>query len=533
MAAFSLGPELGVIVRTPEKPPVLKKEFAVSDLLRKRLPAGVAPADGWMTAVVLGISVDIVPFVYRTEDEAADAMAKIVAAFESIGLPVDAVAGKVAEEFDGPVLVLKEPSVEERFLGEDESNMRAVYRGTVRADLEVLGRFSRATGLRIRYCLAQNVTQPPLPDEEHALNVFIGCRAPGNFRFYNQRLKDVFGLKVWDEGGVRFVHGPTPWRGRLLSTEGVPVFQILGSNVYNLVHMVTEETNSFDRGPLWERMLGMLARDLFGLTDHDAPAPVEPDPETEAQAMAVKRCEDLRKDLEKLDFELQDLLKRYAEKLRDRDDKAIGLKALKRELADLGERNAEDFRRLRAMPDIVSFRVSADDGLLAETVPIALEREGRRYDLGPFRIHLSPGGKVAVWSEAPRHPQGHHHPHVDKTHLQCFGNVGLAIVKQATAYRFADAVELIVKWLRSYWPQSTLIPLEEFPSEPIASTQAPKGASRETRKKARAELLPAAEAAGSESPASGDADRRRRGGKPRRRRARPDGRPESDRLGRR
>src|SRR5690242_1936833 len=99
MAVVSLGPELGIIVRTPEKVPVLKKEFAVCDILRKRLPAGAAPPEqGWMKAAVLGIEVDIVPFVYRTEDEAAGAMVKLIAEFKAIGLSVDVVAGKVAEE---------------------------------------------------------------------------------------------------------------------------------------------------------------------------------------------------------------------------------------------------------------------------------------------------------------------------------------------------------------------------------------------------------------------------------------------------
>ncbi len=532
MTVFALGPEIGVIVPTQEKPPVLKREFAVCDILRKRLPASIAPPEqGWMTATVLGISVDIVPFVYRTEAEAADAIASFVAAFEKLGLPVDAVAGKVAGEFDGPVLVLKEPSVEERFFGEDDSNTRAVHRAAIQADLEVLGRFSRVTGLRIRYCLGQYITLPPLPDEEGALNIFLGARPPGNYRYFSQRLKEVFGLKVWEEGGVRFVHGATPWRGRVLSAEGVPVFQIVGNNAYDLVHMVSEG-NAFDRGPLWEKMLSLLARDLAPIAKEDA-REAEIDPVAEAQAMAKKRCEGIRTDVEKLDFELRDIQRKFAEKLRERDQQVIALKALERELADIGERNAEDFRRLRAMPDIVAFRIDADDGLMAETVPIALERDGRRHDLGPFRIHLAPDGKVAVWSEAPRHPLGHHHPHIDKTHLECFGNVTLPIVKQATAYRFADAIELILRWLRSYRPETTLIPLEEFPSVPIETTRTAKGTNRETRKKDRPELLPAAQAAGSEGPAAGDADRRRRSGKPRRRRARPDGRAEADRLGRR
>lgn len=534
MAFVSLGPELGVIVRTQEKAPEIKKEFAVCDLLLRRLPEGTRPAMlGWMPVTALGIKADVVPCVFPDEETAAAAWKDLVSSFEKIGLPVCAVNGE-GGEFTGPVLVLKEPSVEERFIGEDEENLRANHRGTIRADTEVIGRFSRVTGLRMRYCLGQYIVQPPLPPEEGTLNMFISARPPGNFRHFSQKAKEIFGCKLWSDGETRMVHGPTAWRGRLISAEGVPLFQIVGGSVYNLVLVLSDNSNTFDRSKLWEAMLSLLARDLApAASSAEAPeAPIEEEPEDCVRAMAKKRSEDLRAKLGKLDFELGDLQRKFAEKLRERDDQAISLKALERGISEAVERSAGDFTRIRAMKDLVVLHTDREEGLMVETVPIALERDGRRYDLGPFRIHISPEGHVAVWSEAPKHPEGHHHPHIDKTSLECFGNITLAVAKYATSYRFADALEIIVRWLRSYRPETTLMPLEEFPSEPIVETpKTPKGAPREKRN--HAELLPAAQAARSESPSAGDADRRRSGGKPRRLRARQDGGAEARRLGRR
>lgn len=505
--------------KPPEKAPELKKGFAVGGLLLRRLYGPKLPSfDGWMQVTALGIKTDVLTFIFPDEASAEEGWKGLKADFQKRGLEVSAVNGE-GDGFAGAVMALSEPSVEERFFGEDDSNLRCSQRATINTDIEALKRFSRLTGLRVRYCLGQHITQPPLPNEGDALNIMMMLRPPGNFRPSSQRLKEVFGQKLWADGETRWAAGPTAWRGRLVAAEGIPLFQVLGENAYQMALFLSDNGNLFARGAVWTEMLALLARDLLSNAETaEAPEAQIEDLQSRVREMITKRTGEVRGGLETIDFELSELQRKLTEKLRERDIQVTHLKALEREAADRTERSVEDFARLRAMKDdIVAIHANAEDGLMVETVPIELDREGRRYGLGPFRIQISPEGLVAVWSETPKHPDGHHHPHIDKTHLECFGNATLAIAKLATAYRFADAIEMILRWLRSYRPETTLIPLEEFPSEPIAT----RGATSE--KRVHAELLASAQSARPASPATGDPDRGRRGRKSRRVRARQDG----------
>lgn len=524
MAAFSLGDGLAIIVETlPKKAYELRKIFVASPLLLRRLPEEARPTPtSRETADVLAEGFDLAVDVFEFPDEAAAAAAwdALVAAFAAHGIDV-ASANADSESFNAPALVLKDAAVEERVLDEDDvkDNYLAAFRPMISADCRMLANLSRATGQRVRYCMGRYITQPPLPFEEGVVNVMIGLRPPGNYREFSVKVRELFGRKVWSDGEERMVHGPVQWRGRTISAEGVPVFQVIGNCYYQTILIHTEHGNGYERTALWNRMLALLARDLIDGPPADAAAHGPIDVEAAVVGMAGKREDDLRDKLRKLEFELGDLQKQYAEKLRKRDEKVALLKDLRRETSDLAERCGRDVKAIEAMEDVTAVRIDADDGLLVETVPIALTHEGRRYDLGPFRIHIGSGGDIAVWSESPRHPKGHHHPHVDRVSLQCLGNVTLAVTKLTSGYRFADAVTMIVRWLRSYRPETTLIPLEEFPSEPV---QEAKGAAR--AEKDRAQLLPAASPAGPESRPPGHADRRRVDRKPRGRRARQDGR---------
>jgi hypothetical protein len=97
---------------------------------------------------------------------------------------------------------------------------------------------------------------------------------------------------------------------------------------------------------------------------------------------------------------------------------------------------------------------------------VTFEEDGARYPLGPFTIRLDPlVGKVTAWSDAPRHPDGHHHPHIASHGLACFGSVSIPLLKCMAAFRFREAAELAIGWLHSYNKANTLYRLEEFPKE--------------------------------------------------------------------
>ncbi len=523
---LSIGKELGVLVPyTPEKAPEIKTEFAVCELLLRRLPVPQRPLSSDQAKIIaLGIALDAHVYRFSDADQASEAWKRLATALGERQLRVIAVTGA---QIDGssttPIMVLEEPAAEQRFIGEDTDGLVAAHRAMIRTDMEVMERFSRLTGLCVHYCLAKHVVQPPMPHEHGVLNIHVGARPPGHYQIFSQAVKNLFGCDVWGDGEERKVHGPTSWRGRLVSAEGVPIFQVLGNNAYQFVLVLAECSSGLRRVKLWEEMLSLLARDLAEAHDDALPEPTAEELQRCVREMAESRSVEIRQGLEKIDYELDDLQRKLAEKLRQRLTQVTSLKALEHEAVALAERTADDFVRLRSMPDVAAIHANPEDGLMVETVPIALERDGRRYDLGPFRIHVAPDGQVAIWSESPKHPDGHHHPHIDKTSLECFGNITLAVAKLATAYRLAETVEIVIRWLRSYRPELTLIPLEGFPSQPIG----------EPREEKRTEPLAAAQAAGSESRSSGDAPRRRSGRKPRRAGARQDGRAADRRLGRR
>jgi len=521
MAAASLGQGLSVLIETlTRSPPELKRVFVVSELLLDRLPEGQRPmATSRETADVLGIGVAVKTFRFRGRQAAQAAWESLTASFEAAGMPV--VAGDASNEtLSAPAVVLRDPLVEERFEDSDtpdQTNYLAAFRTAIDLDMKVVGRFSRATGRRVRYCMGRYMTQPPHHAEDGVVNVLIGQRPPGHYRNFAVKVRNLFGLRVWSDGEERMVHGPVQRRGRTIAAEGIPVFQVIGNNYYQTIMLHSEFSNGFERATLWSKMLSLLASDLESPPE-TAAAGTE-DVEAAANGMAQKRADDIGDQLRKLEFELGDLQQQFAEKLRKRDEKVALLKTVRQAAADIGERCRADMERLRSMEGITDVRIDAEDGFLAVTEPIALERDGRRYDLGPFRIHIADDGDISVWTEDPKHPKGHHHPHVDRVSLECFGDITLAVTKLAAGYRFADAVTLILRWLRSYRPELTLIPLEEFPSVPIDLAE---GAAH--GKKPAPEPLAAAQAARSESRPSGHADRRRSDRKPRGRRPRQDGR---------
>ena len=469
---ISLGSELDKLFKTaPETALEIKTEFAIPRLLLQRLPEEQRPTSGaCVKTVALGFKIEALAYSFPDAQAAAKAWSSLVSACADGEMAVTAVHGASDDGgYAGPVMALASASVEEDFGDAVADGHLARFYDVILADLKTVGRFSRLTGLRVRYCLDEELVQAPRRYQEGVLNLLVGARAPGAFRIFSQPIKTLFGCKMWADGETRSVHGPTAWRGRLVAAEGVPIFQIIGNNVYSLALLLAESGNRLERERLWQHVLSLLAADLAGTHDERLSEPTSDELRRCIRDMTQRRSQEVRKGLRKLDAELEELQRKLTEKLRERAIQVANLKAQEADVAGLAERAGADFERLRAMKaDIVSIHAHPEDGLMVQTVPIIFERHGRRYDLGPFRIHVSADGQVAVWSEAPRHPKGHHHPHIDKTSLECFGNITLAVAKLATSYRLAETIELILRWLRSYRPELTLIPLEEFPSEPLA-----------------------------------------------------------------
>lgn len=521
-----LEPETDSRACITEEAPGIDTTFAVPEALLGRHPRGaeLLAKGSVCRTTVLGLETGVCVFAFNNSALAAKRWARLTVEFSTTHRAVVATTG--SGDYMGPVMVTREPAIEKIFIGDDREHLQSLYQGLARVDMEVAGRFSRITGFRVRYCFGSNFILPPYPYEQDVLNLFISSRPPGNFAHFNQPIGKLFGYNVWPDGEVRMVNGPVSWRGRVLASEGVPVFQVLGNNVYHLAMVLSAEGNNLDRTKIMEKLLSQLLLARAEVSEDVHEATVE-SYERDVRSMAEQRSSSLRLGFDRIDTELRELERRLAMKLREHRNQVACLQALEREMPELVDRITSDFGKIRAMPDVASLRTHAENGVLVETVPIVFERDGRRYDLGPFFIHVALEGQVAVWSEAPKHPNGHHHPHIDKTSLECFGNITLAVHKYIAAYRLAETIELVLRWIRTYNPDLTLIPLEEFPSEPVAT----KGTARETKR--HTELLGAAQPARSANAAAGDPDRRRLDRQPRRLRSGQDGSAKVDRVGRR
>ena len=132
-------------------------------------------------------------------------------------------------------------------------------------------------------------------------------------------------------------------------------------------------------------------------------------------------------------------------------------------------RIARDYRSMRTRPDVVGIEV-VDEGIHLRTAPIVIASGGKDYDVGRFTVRLAVNGAVSVWSDAPTHPKGVPHPHVDEDGVVCLGSATEPVAKLAAEYRFGDAFDLLLKWLAvGYAPELARHKIEEWP---LAATEA-------------------------------------------------------------
>ncbi len=138
------------------------------------------------------------------------------------------------------------------------------------------------------------------------------------------------------------------------------------------------------------------------------------------------------------------------------------------------DRVPQEFRRIQAMELVARFW-TAEKGVHVATRDIVIERDGKRFLIGPLMIRMSNVAKVHVWSEDPKGPEGAPHPHVDHLEDPCFGNAGAKISKLLGDHRYADALEVILAWLtRGYSPELTLRKIEAWPEIDAEGNLVPK-----------------------------------------------------------
>jgi hypothetical protein len=439
--------------------------FGISPTLYERLGSPTWPDAGMSddTVEVLGQELPVRLFSFAGPAAAQAALDRLLGSAET---PLAVESGKGAAGFT-PVLALREAEFEQRVSSsiDEPIFVRKVDRLN---DREALCACSRLMGLRLVYLFGGTV-EPPQRDEPGTVFIFANSRPPGSMGEFDMPIAELFGLNIWSNRGVRYLPQPTRGRGRVIEGAGAKLFQVLGRNYYPLCLPWIEQDviNLLVRDQLLRKLLDWLMLDLA----RPSGAAGEP---TDAAGLAELLRGELFADLSVLTDEararrekIRELEGQLAEQLRGLEDTNRRRRAIEGDLA-LREQSSgleREAAAILAMPGVLDATV-VDRGLHVRTEPVVIAWAGRRYDLGGFIVRLDmQRSTLDVWSEAPRHPDGHHHPHVDAMHLQCFGSVSVSILKCLAKFRYAEALEIVLRWLNTYNPDNTLYLIEGWPAE--------------------------------------------------------------------
>jgi hypothetical protein len=411
-------------------------------------------------------------FAYRRRMDAERMKARIITAMNERGVSYE-VKPEIIEGRSLDVCFMRDPEVRE--VVEKDFERQHVTDGqevVAKLDMKMFELLSAVTGCRIDFNHFGGAVRAPQRGDERTITYFAHARPPGvREPGHSLLVKDIDGLPVWTGGGARCVLAVTKGRGRIVSIGGAQVLQVLGRNYYQLQLTYSEHHDSANRAVLIMKIANALLQDL---EENPSPAPFTRSGERSvtalhefAEGLVGRQLESVRKEAKEVDFDIIMLQEKLAEKLLEQRNLAVTMNALRESSLqeELRKRLPGELSALRKLDGITRVEV-VEEGIHLTTEPIVLEHEGERYPMGVFTIRLDPQNcKVEAWTDAPLHPDGHHHPHVGKIELSCYGNVGLALIKAMAAYRYLDAGTITMRWLRSYNEATTLYRIEEWLSE--------------------------------------------------------------------
>ena len=102
--------------------------------------------------------------------------------------------------------------------------------------------------------------------------------------------------------------------------------------------------------------------------------------------------------------------------------------------------------------------------LMAVTAPVEITWDDVRYQMGCYCIHLPLGtGRLAIHPETGcTEVEGFFHPHVNSDGNPCLGNIGGSLAQLLGEGEHAQALALLLEFLRSYNPDNPYIKLERW-----------------------------------------------------------------------
>ena len=444
--------------------------FAVPALLMRslglKIPSGANMTR--MSAETDGFNIAVDLFSFRSARARNKAASAFVATAKQTGKTLE----KVACLADNTATDLYVTVTSAELSSPDEQNDRNFYlsfKEFIDPDFEHLKAVSRFFGLPIVLCHGHDIIQPPFPQTKDGRIYFFYCsRPPGAKPEIDMPVEELFGLKLWKHGEKRFIHPQTPGRGRVIEQNGVCVFQVLGRNYYQICLVPFDEHHPVNRDTIFVKLLEVLYHDLLehNGTDLEVAEATSEELVTFGEKQADKLLRDERDDLKKTEYAISKKEQELFELLAKRDQSMRVIRAISADpfTSELHDRLPKECSEIKNVPHVSSVHI-VDEAIQIKTTPIVITHENVNYDLGPFIIRLDNKGKPPVWSDNPKHPKGHHHPHLGRIQLACFGNITLAVAKHIAAFRYADATRLVIRWLHSYNPDNTLTLIEEWAPE--------------------------------------------------------------------
>ena len=106
-----------------------------------------------------------------------------------------------------------------------------------------------------------------------------------------------------------------------------------------------------------------------------------------------------------------------------------------------------------------------ENGLLrAVTAPVEITWDGVSYSMGTYCIHLPLGnGRLTIHPESGcEDVDGFSHPHINSDGIPCLGNIGGTLAQLLGEGENAQAITLLLEFLRSYNPDNPYIRLERW-----------------------------------------------------------------------
>ncbi len=326
-----------------------------------------------------------------------------------------------------------------------------------------LALFARLSGWKVVWhgCVAESLL--PYRTEPRVLHLVFGSVPPGDAGESVRQC--AFGLYI--EQQRRWLTHRLPARGRghvVLDEDHEPAIQIVDQMAYILFPVVSFY-HGIESEEIFRRMLAALNKTLREIDRGTlkpmgrASRPQDIRARMEQQvSLAPRYWKGRITEQEKKIEHLREQLALAYGALREVTLLAEGISGSERMQAAMA-RIPEDCKRIRQHPSVTAVYV-CDDGLHVETDLIVIKHNGLNYPIGRFVIRFGVGGDLSLWAIEARSCLGASHPHCALGN-PCFGTAGDAIARASGELRYADCVDMVLRWLSSYSPETATFPIEE------------------------------------------------------------------------